>query len=328
MKTKLLVFIILPIVLTIILNKMNAAKPIKYIESSSELDGKWLELPTKSRAIDSITFGNGVFVGVGEGIIGHSANGRNWEFYMDQDGPSDILNDVIYADDRFVAVGNGIIYSSLNGVEWKKTNIGKENNLSSVTYGNDKFIAVGSIGVFSSSDGITWTHDRDNLYWTTFWSICFGKNQYVAVGPYTVASSKDGVNWVSKEIPFRGGMGYLSSVVYSNERYTAVGGIDVNGSTIWSSENGLDWKSIAKVDDLGLKGNVIDNQIFFAGNKGLLYSEDGIKWGIKKLPQGKNSTDITSGNNMLVVTGLSSWDGNSPVPSAPVLIIHKSEFKR
>ncbi|RXZ79775.1 hypothetical protein EBB07_21315 [Paenibacillaceae bacterium] len=318
---------ILLIIVSVILVKVKTAKPtIKYIEFSSELKGERLALPTKSRAIDTIAFGDGVFVGAGESVLGHSTNGSDWDFYMDQDSSSHLLNDVIYADGRFVAVGNGIIMSSPNGIDWEEFDIGQENNLHSVAYGNGKFVAVGMVGVFTSEDGIAWTHDRSNLYWTMFWSICFGNDYFVAVGPYTVAYSKDGARWGLKSIPYDKGMGYLTSVACSNGKYIALGGLDSHGSTIWSSENAQDWHPIAKVRDLAFEGNVIDNQFFFTGNRGLLYSKDGVDWDYLQAPQGMELEDVAFGNGQYLFTGLTYWDGNSPVPSAPILIKKKHDF--
>lgn len=317
-------FIFLMAIFTFFLMGKYLINNLEYIEPANELKGEWLELSSISRAFNSIAHGNDVFVAVGEGIVAYSPNGRDWVYTENES--IGIINDITFANGRFVAVGNDKIYSSINGLTWTETDIGKDNNLFSVAYGNGAFIAVGSVGVFSSIDGITWEHDRNNLYWTTFWSVCFGNNKFVAVGPYSVASSNDGQTWVSNDIPFKNGMGYLTSVAYSKGKFIALGGLDDNGSMIWSSNNGQNWDTVAKVHGSGFKGNIIDDQFFFAGNSGLLYSSNGNEWLLKSLPPDKNLYDIVKGNNKLIAVGLLGWDGNSPVPSAPIMLIDINDF--
>lgn len=301
-----------------------STKQIEYIESSSTLQGEWFELPTKSHEIKSVAFGNGVYVGVGEGFLGYSNDGREWEFIKYEDGPSDLINEVIFAKGVFVAVGYDKIYTSPNGREWKEIGIGADNHLFSVVYGNGKFVSVGSVGVFTSEDGVQWEHHRDSLYWTNLWSICFGDNQFVAVGPYIAATSIDGIEWEYNEIPFNDGMGYLSSVTYANGKYISIGGIDDKGSMVWSSKDGLEWNGILKVRDLNFSGNSLDNQFYFTGNRGLLYSKDGEEW--KYFKSERSLDDVILVNKSLIITGMSSWDGSSTLPGAPILIIPQNDI--
>jgi hypothetical protein len=327
MKRKVL-FIVIPIVFILVYlffgNDIASIKQVEYIEPSSTLKGEWFELPSKNREIKSMAFGNEVYVGVGEDLLGYSYDGRQWDF-LNEGSISGVINEVIFANGRFVAVGYDRIYTSLNGREWKETEIGADNHLFSIAYGNGKFVSVGSVGVFTSEDGVKWEYHRDSLYWTNLWGICFGDNQFVAVGPYISATSKDGIIWEYKKIPFKKGMGYLHGVAYANGRFIAIGGADDQGSMIWSSKNGLQWKEVFKVRDINFSGNTIDNQFYFTGNHGLLYSKDGEQWNY--IQSERSLADVMLVDESLLITGMGSSerDGSS-ILSAQILIIPQNEI--
>jgi hypothetical protein len=60
---------------------------------------------------------------------------------------SNYLNSVTYGNGQFVAVGNdGMILNSTDGTTWTRINSENMNSLFSVTYGNKEFVAVGDKG--------------------------------------------------------------------------------------------------------------------------------------------------------------------------------------
>ena len=70
------------------------------------------------------------------------------------------LNAITYGNGLFVAVGNyGTILTSPDGTTWTKRDSGTTFNLYSIAYnGNNLFVAVGESGkAVTSPDGITWT---------------------------------------------------------------------------------------------------------------------------------------------------------------------------
>src|SRR5438477_742162 len=75
------------------------------------------------------------------------------------------LNSVAYGNGRFIAVGqSGTILLSSNGASWTGCNSGTLQNLSGVVYGSNTFVAVGNHITLTSRDGIVWTNQVANAY--------------------------------------------------------------------------------------------------------------------------------------------------------------------
>src|SRR4051812_16089492 len=86
--------------------------------------------------MESICFGNGKFVAVGDGGIIHtSADGRLWD-----DGQRPVpktLNRVFCVNGIFIAVGkSGTILTSADGVAWTQQTSGTTDELGSLAFGN------------------------------------------------------------------------------------------------------------------------------------------------------------------------------------------------
>jgi hypothetical protein len=90
-----------------------------------------------------VTYGNGLFVAVGEGgAILTSPDGVSWTARTS--GTGDWLFGVTYGNGLFVAVGEGgTILTSRDGVSWTARTSGTSNWLYGVAYGNGLFVAVG-----------------------------------------------------------------------------------------------------------------------------------------------------------------------------------------
>jgi hypothetical protein len=99
----------------------------------------------------SITYGNGLFVAVGNtGTILTSPDANDWTESIS--GVEWNLRGVTYANGVFVAVGNGGgILSSADGTNWTSHISGTEENLHNVAYGHSTFVAVGNAGTIVQS---------------------------------------------------------------------------------------------------------------------------------------------------------------------------------
>ena len=125
--------------------------------------------------LDSVTFGNGLFVAVGYAVgsqnIFTSADGLMWTTY--DSGENVELISVTYAvanslgtlSPMFIAAGaGGTLVTSPDGVTWTKRSCGTRelDTVTSVTHSNmfaDSYLAIasGNGTACSSTDGITWT---------------------------------------------------------------------------------------------------------------------------------------------------------------------------
>ena len=96
--------------------------------------------------LNSFAFGNGKFVGVGNGgVIIYSADAVTW--FSANSGTTSDLQRIIFAENIFLAVGsNGTIISSPDGINWTSHISGLSSLLSGVIYGNNSFVVVGENG--------------------------------------------------------------------------------------------------------------------------------------------------------------------------------------
>lgn len=92
-------------------------------------------------AVTSLTFGRGIFVGVGGSSIATSSDGVSWT--NQNSGVSGTLRSVTFGEDSFVAVGDlRLILSSQDALNWTPHDT-MVHGLWGVTHGNESFVAVG-----------------------------------------------------------------------------------------------------------------------------------------------------------------------------------------
>lgn len=124
-------------------------------------DGQtWSEIiPIAGREIiRRITFGNGIFVAVGDrGRRASSTDAREWK---DTPKVSAIhtLVDVAFGKDIFVGVGlHGLRMTSRDGSTWSEPVRGEEGeHLNSIVWAGDRFVACGTQATYTSPDGLAW----------------------------------------------------------------------------------------------------------------------------------------------------------------------------
>lgn len=126
-----------------------------------------------------ISYGNGLFLGVGNRIV-TSPDGVTWTIVGqdDRNGPSRI----VYAEGLFVGVSGSFIFSSTDGKSWTTIDSGTSNYLSGITFGNGIYVAVGENGtILSSTDGKSWKMRYSDTS-TVFFDVVFGKSSFIAAG--------------------------------------------------------------------------------------------------------------------------------------------------
>jgi len=225
---------------------------VGYIATST--DGEIWAL-TSHDGVDlyAIAYGNSKFVAVGSnGCAFVSADNGEWNrsVVWSTRGAStvrDYMNDVAYGNAIFVAVGYGIHYS-YDGKSWSagaSSNPGYiyKKSWEAVAYGNNKFVVIGSDGYISnSSNGRQWTTQQQGYTNLPNKAIAYGNGKFVAVGDdgYTSVSI-DGTTWTA---PKQIGTNKWLDVIYSNDRFIAVG-----GTSVTTSVDGITWTTPTEIKD-------------------------------------------------------------------------------
>jgi hypothetical protein len=277
-------------------------------------------------SLNSITYGNGTFIAVGEGVITASVDGINW---VPKSSLS--LNSVVWHIDKFYAVGKfGTIISSPDGETWSKAEINSNETLNDIFSYSNKLAAVGDKGGFYlSSDGVNWTKTSISSD-ASIKNICWNGAKYVASADNgNIVTSMDGTSWawVSLEASLGGktnevsgtskGLLQLGSgikdICWDGTRFIAVG---FNGA-IYTSDSGTKWTKISLSSSNNLESVIFTgSQYVIVGSNGtLLQSRDLDKW----IPTNLNSNDqnlnsVVWGKNKFVIVGnsgiiLTSYDG-------------------
>jgi hypothetical protein len=158
------------------------------------------------RYLRGLTFGDGVFLGLGgdPGAVGSSSpfvmfskDGINWEAPLAIPGKH-ILRRAAWGNGRYVAVGDrGRRAASPDGKEWKDAPETRAiDTLVDVVYGNGIFVGVGLHGLrMMSKDGLAWTARQVGEEGEHLNSIVFARNKFVAVGVGATYTSSDGEEW-------------------------------------------------------------------------------------------------------------------------------------
>lgn len=190
------------------------------------------------KKLNSICFGNGVFVAVGDnGIIRTSINpSTSWS--ITNLGESINLKSVIWdsTNSLFIAVGdNGIIYTSSNGTSWNSITTAYTVDLHNICSNESIIVTIGYNGqLLTSTDGVNWIKRNigtlDSLY-----GICWTGTIFVIVGTNgKILTSLDGINWTSRT---SGLTNNLYSVCFGNSEIIVVG----DGEVSITSVDGVTW---------------------------------------------------------------------------------------
>jgi hypothetical protein len=240
---------------------------VNIISRSADNGDTWTTLepvtyPIQKAIWTSITYGDGLFVALGDSICMISLDGLVW---TEISVPKYIWKALTYAKGLFVGVGNNemggvsVVITSTNGKDWINAKDVPNGTWESVTYGGDLFLAVGctSTGVIGyvmkSSNGLEWKA-VENFPSGAWVSVTYGDNKFVAVSSQindqtnqvkglSMYSDKDGENWsLAENVPNNG----LIGITYGNNKFIATGYNFVNSSMpiFMSSNDGINWKQI------------------------------------------------------------------------------------
>ena len=233
---------------------LNDEARASLIQSASQkLQDYMAQLPHIPRRLYAVTFGDGVFVIVGEsGEILTSHDAEHWT--AQNTSLSETLTAAAWGNSRFVVVGdNGTILTSPDGLTWTKQNSGTAATLFGVAYGNDTFVALGDNStILTSSDGIQWA--PTDIGPQGMEAIAFGNGLFMGTSVDTdfpgkmhldnrqTMISPDGKNWRAVKHPYPSQIGQGGAMTFAGREggTTALsfcGGVFIAGSVegIYSS---------------------------------------------------------------------------------------------
>ena len=145
----------------------------------------------KGYLIESIAYGNGIYVGVTANYAVYSYDGLNWSYTP---MPQGAWRSIAFGNDVFIALGL-LPYSvySPDGKTWSIASVpsGQTEGLGTC-FGDGRFIATTAAGVVKSVDGHTWDVIVDSNT-GEYNTCCFGDGKFLAVGNTTDVLLSDSV---------------------------------------------------------------------------------------------------------------------------------------
>ena len=270
-----------------------------------------------STRLNSVYYGHGRFVAVGNQIILCSTNGITWEVIGNaSEVATTMLNRVFYNDnlDLFVIVGNSgtILISSSSGVFWTSSVSGVSVNLNNIFYSENLglFMVVGNSGIIlTSSDGINWESQSSGIT-TNLTGITYSEDLglFVIVGSNKILTSINGITFLERDkYEVFGGS---NKIIYSEhlDLFVAV----KSGGHIYTSPDGINWTRQISGTSNSLANITYSEELnlFVAvGDSGtILTSPDGINWTSRESGTNYTLYGITYSEDVGLFVAVGDWN--------------------
>lgn len=187
----------------------------------------WSEVYPSPVTINSLAYGNGTFVGVGDGFRTISHDGSNWTLYVN----APILNQaaIAYGNGYFLSFGTNtqspatIIYQSTDGLDYEHIYTNSQ-SLFAAAFGNNTWVFVGTNAILTAtviSSNWNWTGSQPafNPTCLTYANGKFILGAYLG-GSDLVFYSTDGLVWqYLSELPMS--FAAYNGIAYGNNVYVA-----------------------------------------------------------------------------------------------------------
>jgi hypothetical protein len=215
---------------------------------------EWAErtVPGSGYTLNSVAFGNGVFVAVGDsGVMLLSGNGVNWTNTSPVGYGA--LARIRFLNGQFTVVGDtNVMYRSSDGVTWTTSPLPNAKNFWDVAYGNSRYIVVGD-SVYVSTDAVNWTpadpaisNPIGGLITFRLNTLVFGNGEFVGMAHqnsgqgYGEFHTTDGAAWTFTSGPYmEAGPAHLrSDFLYAGGRYLIA---NAGNGSVYTSTNGVTW---------------------------------------------------------------------------------------
>ena len=248
----------------------SASASLVVTQRAPALALSWQQRLPDTPQIQNVVFGNGIFVGLGNGALFCSPDGIYWQATPTAVASNIYSTTLLFAEGQFVVLGQRweptlnytvrVRLNSANGLDWT-TEAGDQfvdASFFSIVQGGGVFAGFSSgydstnqtswQALYSSPDGLAWT--RRYFQYTTnssFNELAFGNGRFVAMGssytPQTgsrveVLTSPDGIAWTRSEpnwAPQNPGCCF-GQTVFGNGVFVTM------GAGFAASANGSDWE--------------------------------------------------------------------------------------
>jgi uncharacterized repeat protein (TIGR02543 family) len=297
----------------------------------------WAGRSQENLDIGELKYGDGWYVGLGNGVAHRTQDGINWGASVISDGVD--FSQLGYADGVWLAIENGserrVYRSTDGGLTWAiagKLPINTDNTyynfyarslikaggywlyIESVNKYNGGSSVSGKNKFYRSSDnGINWVEFQTGTQ-TGLSSMAWGNGMLVAVGETgeLLTSSDLGMSWTRRVSNTNKD---LNEIAYGNGRFVAVGGdyMSMGGGVVLTSVDGLTWQNQAPNTTSAINTVLYGNGLFVRSDGKASF--DGIIWSDPK--NGYASVGQGSyGSSGWLVSGGSYQSVLGPVPNA------------
>ncbi len=266
-------------------------------------------------------------LGVAPGVLALETCGDWQQVFPWPTGAS--LNGVTYGNGRFVAVGDGVVLVSDDGVVWSVGETWTDLDLRAVTWAGDRFVAVGGSGPSGRQGQTAWSRDGLGWHVVSvpvgrLVDVAWDGRELVAVGWDTSTSgvgfilrSPSGEIWTAIPAPPPAA---LAAVTCGGGVWVALGsavGWDQAVATILRSSDAVSWETAVTSGgrDEGWWDVQWDGDRFVAsGHPTTLVSPDGSTW--SELPAAPYSGVLGAHDGQLVVAGVPDEFHGAPLDGA------------
>ena len=158
----------------------------------------WTESTAPEVDWNALAFGNGMFIGVSDGKVVKSLDGKTG--WTAKDVLAGYGEDIAFGNGVFVAIGPAGALTSTDGETWTEQETPRA-TWRCVVYGNGKFVALGGKCIFSTDGGQTWTEsDLPSGGWD---AVCHGGGFFAAVGnsDQSMVTGDGALDWTQTAVP-------------------------------------------------------------------------------------------------------------------------------
>jgi len=275
---------------------------------------------------NSITYGNGLFVAVGNNGAINIGTGKARTSITGV--TAQVLHTITYGNGLFVAGGGaGVLFSSTNGITWTSRTSGTSSAIFNVTYTNNLYVYTGINCLATSTDAITWTprayfgaNVSTNITGTC---VIYANGEYLLYGQGLLQTTTDFITFRTFNSGSKNSVGALTisqipsstlgNIIYSNGVYYAHNDTQIVSSTnlnVWKTETSNPRNRL--VNSLGtltigtLRMIKQNDKLFLVSQNGWIStSTDFRNWSILPAVTAFTINDIVYGNGYYMYCGAS-----------------------
>ena len=295
----------------------------------------WVQPRPQGNDLLCVAYGNGTFVALGNRGARLSSRDGGVTWLSQNEGPVCTMG-VTYGNGLFVGVGYEYVADSgtyvawsqvsPDGLHWTNRVVGSvisPDAVRDMAFGNGRFVAITGAGqALTSTNGLDWT--KVEMAWP-FWpqKIVFGNGVFVAIaGDGSMAVSADGALWTERFLPFGGD---LARIAFGNGTFVVLKRSDFALPYAWDSRDAAAWDNAGFID-FSFSAMTFGAGRFVAlpeyGDGTVAFSLDGTHWNTSTNGPANDIYGLTYGGGQFVAVGdkgsiLTSTNGETWIVRVP-----------